>query len=382
MKCKRFISVVLALGLVFSLSVNSFALSYRKTDFLQISTIKNGNTHLGTIFTSEIPEADRPFFDELMASGQYSLFYGFPSNDNVSDSTLYIVSTPVGTDISTFFVTSNQGWDLVSFTYPNGFRPKFAFKYNSDGFHYNSIDSSHAPFDSLSPFSLVAYLLSPAPGVTYSSFKPAYQLMESVTGNLILDFDNPTVDAHSLTIDYKYEDGTTAAESHVESLAKDTSYSVVSPSVAGFVPSLDLVSGTMPDENLTVTVTYMPSAPPLSEHTLTIHYVHEGGGQAVDSVVRTYPYTSPYSIASPSLPGYTADVRTVTGRMPDEDVTITVTYSPTSSSGGGSGGGGDWIFSNPFTKPGVFPSFDFSNPFTKPGSQSFQFSNPFLNPYK
>jgi uncharacterized repeat protein (TIGR02543 family) len=59
-----------------------------------------------------------------------------------------------------------------------------------------------------------------------------------------------------LTIVYEYADGTTAAPDYTATLNYQDPYSVASPSITGFTPSSATVSGTMPAQNRTVTVTY------------------------------------------------------------------------------------------------------------------------------
>jgi uncharacterized repeat protein (TIGR02543 family) len=59
-----------------------------------------------------------------------------------------------------------------------------------------------------------------------------------------------------LTIVYEFEDGTTAAPDHTQTLNYQDPYSVVSPTITGYTPDIATVSGTMPASNRTVTVTY------------------------------------------------------------------------------------------------------------------------------
>ncbi|MBR2802920.1 MAG: InlB B-repeat-containing protein [Erysipelotrichaceae bacterium] len=61
---------------------------------------------------------------------------------------------------------------------------------------------------------------------------------------------------HELVIHYVYEDGATAAVSYRETVAYGTDYSVTSPLITGYKADQLTVSGTMPDENVIVTVTY------------------------------------------------------------------------------------------------------------------------------
>ena len=60
---------------------------------------------------------------------------------------------------------------------------------------------------------------------------------------------------------------------------------------------------------------------------LTIHYVYASGGEAKPDHTEVLGFGAPYSVISPSIPGYTADKPVVTGTMPAESVTVTVTYT-------------------------------------------------------
>ena len=61
---------------------------------------------------------------------------------------------------------------------------------------------------------------------------------------------------HTLTINYKYEDGSEAAASHKAELPYQSDYSVESPVIEGYTANNLVVSGTMPAGNVEVTVTY------------------------------------------------------------------------------------------------------------------------------
>lgn len=60
---------------------------------------------------------------------------------------------------------------------------------------------------------------------------------------------------------------------------------------------------------------------------LTIHYVYASGEAAGSDYTKALEFDAPYSVTSPSIPGYTADKPVVTGTMPAEPVTVTVTYT-------------------------------------------------------
>ena len=60
----------------------------------------------------------------------------------------------------------------------------------------------------------------------------------------------------ALRIQYFYDDGSEAAEDHVEYLEEGKPYSVTSPTIDGYKPDFDVVSGEMPGNARTVIVTY------------------------------------------------------------------------------------------------------------------------------
>ena len=80
-----------------------------------------------------------------------------------------------------------------------------------------------------------------------------------------------------LTINYVYADGTTAATSHSETLTVGNTYSVNSPTINGYTADKTVVSGTMPAENVEVTVTYTKR----TDLSYTVHYYWNGTTESV-----------------------------------------------------------------------------------------------------
>ncbi len=85
----------------------------------------------------------------------------------------------------------------------------------------------------------------------------------NLTGNAVTNISNTatgdtafwakwTINSYTLTVNYKYADGTTASATHTESLNYNAEYSVASPAITGYTPDVATVTGTMPAENLTV----------------------------------------------------------------------------------------------------------------------------------
>ena len=179
----------------------------------------------------------------------------------------------------------------------------------------------------------------------------------------------PTPAKHTLTIQYQYEDGSQAAEPVVKTYEAGAAYQVVSPVIGGFYTDQAIVSGTMPDKDLTITVTYLP-VPGELLYTLSVVYQFSDGTPASDIVIKHLEAGAPYSIVSPVITGYTADKPTVSGTMPENNLRIVVTYNNNSGSEGGGSSLGkfpdvgahlDWP--SPFEWFDVAGHIDFPNPF-------------------
>ena len=117
-------------------------------------------------------------------------------------------------------------------------------------------------------------------------------------------------------------EGVTGPAQYSETYEYGAPYTVNSPSVEGYTPDQPVVSGNMVDEDVTVTVTYT-----INSHLLTINYVMPEGVTGPAQYSATLNYNASYSVESPAVEGYTPDIATVTGTMPDDNVTVTVTYT-------------------------------------------------------
>ena len=134
---------------------------------------------------------------------------------------------------------------------------------------------------------------------------------------------NFAVNSYNLTIHYVYADNTTAHPDHTESVAFGAEYSVASPEIAGYTADQLTVAGTMPAHDVEVTVTNN-----VNSYTLTINYVNAADNSPVaEAYTAQVAFGATYSVASPDVPGYTAEPLTVEGIMPAEDVTLTVRYT-------------------------------------------------------
>ena len=133
---------------------------------------------------------------------------------------------------------------------------------------------------------------------------------------------NFAVNNYNLTIHYVYADNTTAAPDHTESFAFGAEYSVESPVIAGYTADQLTVAGTMPAQDVDVTVTYN-----VNNYNLTIHYVYADNTEALPDYTAQVAYGAEYSVESPVVECYTADQLTVAGTMPAQDVDVTVIYN-------------------------------------------------------
>lgn len=129
--------------------------------------------------------------------------------------------------------------------------------------------------------------------------------------------------SYMLTINYLYNEATIAADPVTQTLAAGAEYSIPSPEIDGYTPSIPIVTGTMPDEDLTIDVYYSKTF-----HSLTVKYQYADGSTVSPDVVFQYPSSFVYDVPSPEVEGYQADKLSVSGTMGNEPLEVVVTYSP------------------------------------------------------
>ena len=119
---------------------------------------------------------------------------------------------------------------------------------------------------------------------------------EDVTIDFPIPAGKVTLQKYNLTINYKYADGTEAKPTHTESLTYGSSYSVASPLITGYTADKLTVSGSMPDSDVTVDVTFTAK-----DYTVTYE---SNGGSTVPSQAVKYNETA-NKPADPTKSGYT-----------------------------------------------------------------------------
>jgi hypothetical protein len=129
---------------------------------------------------------------------------------------------------------------------------------------------------------------------------------------------------YTLTINYVNSETGSVISTHTETLHYGDSYNVESPDITGYgLPSQEYVSGTMPDDHVTVNVEYDPI-----DYTLTINYLDRKTGMSIwPSCINTLHYSQSYDVDSPDILGYDKpSEKKVSGTMPADDVIIDVYY--------------------------------------------------------
>ncbi len=150
---------------------------------------------------------------------------------------------------------------------------------------------------------------------------------EDIVVNVYYDKNKENPD-FTLTVVYKFTDGSQAAPTHTEKHKVGDSYSVSSPSVKDATPDRSVVSGKMPNYDLTEVVTYTKKGEDPKVWKLTVNYVIADGQVAAPaSKIEDHQAGDNYNVPSPAVAGYTPDIAVVTGKMPNHDLTVTVTYT-------------------------------------------------------
>lgn len=117
-----------------------------------------------------------------------------------------------------------------------------------------------------------------------------------------------------LTIHYVYaEDQSKAADDYTKSVTFNSTYSVTSPTINGYTADTPVVSGTMPAENVEVTVTYTKR----TDLSYTVHYYWNGTTESVapDKTVPGQTFNASVTESPIDIDGYTPvseDSKTIT----------------------------------------------------------------------
>ena len=116
--------------------------------------------------------------------------------------------------------------------------------------------------------------------------------------------------------------GTTkAADSFTKVYNSGDNYNVASPVIPGYTPDKARVTGTITEDTV-LNVYYTANI-----YNLTVNYIFVDGSTAAPSYTAKVAYGDTYSVTSPAVDGYTANILVCEGKMPARDVTLTVIYT-------------------------------------------------------
>lgn len=301
----------------------------------------------------------RPFWQQIKEDfndDSRVVLFGFGLSENGKDITISVHSHDKATlNYKKNAVTVKPGTVSTSHTFKSASARIITFSYAVETENWSLFQHSS---DSISFWALVTgYSSYPHQPFIWSNQSvaqlPSDVAFASDIKNIVFEA-SPVPAKHTLTIQYQYEDGSQAAEPVVKTYEAGAAYQVVSPVIGGFYTDQAIVSGTMPDKDLTITVTYLP-VPGELLYTLSVVYQFSDGTPASDIVIKHLEAGTPYSIVSPVITGYTADKPTVSGTMPENDLRIVVTYSKDSGTEGGGGIPGEF--------PDIGGHIDWHDPF-------------------
>lgn len=137
---------------------------------------------------------------------------------------------------------------------------------------------------------------------------------------------NTTIDViykkndYNLIINYIDEDENIMADTYQKSYKYLDEYSVESPDIYGYTPSVEIASGTIED-NTTIDVIYTKN-----DYVLQISYLDDDNKIVKDKFQKTYKYLDEYDIDIEDIYGYTKDTDNISGTI-EEDLSFNVIYT-------------------------------------------------------
>lgn len=378
-KWKRFLASVCAAVCAAGFSLPAFAADLSPTWFdIAVKAMPYVDGSDGEYLFSPPDEIfndnSRPFWQQIKEDfndDSRVVLFGFDLSENGKNITISVHSYDKATlNYKKNAVTVKPGTVSTSHTFKSASARIITFSYAVETENWSLFRHSS---DSISFWALVTgYSSYPHQPFIWSNQSvtqlPSDVAFASDIKNIVFEAP-PTPAKHTLTIQYQYEDSSQAAEPVVKTYEAGAAYQVVSPVIGGFYTDQAIVSGTMPDKDLTITVTYLP-VPGELLYTLSVVYQFSDGTAASDIVIKHLEAGTPYSIVSPVITGYTADKPTVSGTMPENDLRIVVTYSKDSGTEGGGGipgefpdMGGHIEWHDPFAWFDMGANIEFHNPF-------------------
>lgn len=326
---KKLFVLLIILSAVLGLSVSSFAYTTIQPSSLSFLSEQGNSYVLNTklkvnSLNSDIFEHWKHFIDIYMgeSDGEYIICY----NTSFNRITFFEFSPE-----TTFYNSSTS--NCANITVPSSGH-RFMCSFNFITGEYVTSQLLKGP--NSSQFSNTSPILK----TSFSSIPSKVSQVVDLKGkNLYLNDDLGSFNVqHNLAIHYQYSDGSQAFETYTNTFLEGDSFSISSPSLGGFKPSINTISGQMGNTDLSYTVTYTPI-----NHSVTVHYQYENGSKALEAYSGTFLEGQPYSIPTPAIEGYTPSLNIISGEMGTSDLSYTVIFTevkepdpPPSSSGNSS----------------------------------------------
>lgn len=308
--------MVLAAAFFFSSVVSGFA--YTRVNLSDYKTLNNAISPFNTgNYNYVVPICESPNF-----SSDYNLSFFL----NCYDSDTYYVIFKFSDSYSFYCYLIPKSKFLYSggISCSSGSYYEFQFSYTSSLCSYSLVSSRSIAAKRYVSMQQDSYRWFSSNWSFPSSNSYFFVFAEMKSFSLVDSAEYYPPSEYTLKINYYYSDNSIAADSVTQILEAGTEYSILSPEISGYAPNISLVTGIMPDNDLTVDVFYQKIT-----HVLTVNYLYSENNPATDPVIQTLATGAEYSIPSPEIEGFTPSIPIVTGTMPDEDLTIDVYYSKT-----------------------------------------------------
>lgn len=221
-------------------------------------------------------------------------------------------------------VMTADGYSTVVYYTPNQYEVSFDANGGSV-----ALQKQNVVYGSIYAYNGEEYAGLPTPIKPGYTFDGWYMGGENITNDTVVSTNGDhtlvakwTSSKFTLTVKYIYDsDETKAADDYTAVVDYNTTYTAPVPHIDGYTTQPLTINGTMPAANLVLFVRYMPD-----DFTLTVVYRYEDGSQAAPTHTEQVRYKDGYSVVSPLVFGFEANMAVVSGIMPGEDFTRTVTY--------------------------------------------------------
>lgn len=133
--------------------------------------------------------------------------------------------------------------------------------------------------------------------------------------------DISTADVHDITVTFNGPNQTSLLDPATVDIIHGHRYVITPPQIPGYIPSVNVIKGQATGDGASHAINYTKK-----QATVTITYQGPVGFPTLSPHIETLDVGSAYSIASPTIPGYTPSMATVSGTVPDTGISHVVIY--------------------------------------------------------